>query len=211
MCGYIYLCACVQLSLHANGYTLIIWFSLGLIVCLVSLLSACMRMCVCVCECVCLPVSVCYASCKNFFSKSSDQVKLRQPVTEAGISLGLPLSVHPARQAQELKHMRKLNRHPNSLPYTKQFKWYSLERWQVLMSLSVLQRGRERAMERRREGMDDCFIYLFLFSHQLFASSVSLALRRGAHQCTPCLNKRRKKCRCKEPVCLGYTYLSGSS
>ncbi len=31
--------------------------------------------------------------------------------------------------------MRKLNRHPNSLSYTKQFKWYSLERWQVLMRL----------------------------------------------------------------------------
>lgn len=130
--------------------------------------------------CVC----VCCVPCENFFSKPSDQVGPRQPVTEAGVSLGLPLSVRPARQAQELKHMRKLNRHPNSLPHTKQFKWYSLERWQVLMSLSVLQRGRERAMERLSEGMDDCFIYLF-FPHQLFASSVSWALRHGAHQRTP--------------------------
>lgn len=59
-------------------------------------------------------------------------------------------ALRPPRRAQELKHMCKLNRHPNSLPYTKQFKWYSLERWQVLMSLSVLQRERERLRDRVR-------------------------------------------------------------
>lgn len=59
-------------------------------------------------------------------------------------------ALRPPRRAQELKHMCKLNRHPNSLTYTKQFKWYSLERWQVLMSLSVLWRERERLRDRVR-------------------------------------------------------------
>lgn len=93
---------------------------------------------------VCKIRSVPLAPCQNFHSKPSDRVEPHQPVTEAGVSLGLPLSVRPPRRAQELKHMCKLNRHPNSLPYTKQFKWYSLERWQVLMSLSVLLRQEER-------------------------------------------------------------------
>lgn len=81
-------------------------------------------------------------------------------------------ALHPPRRAQELKHMRKLNRHPNSLPYTKQFKWYSLERWQVLMSLSVLHRGRQR----RRDSVRGWRAF--------FANCVPWALRRGAHQRT---------------------------
>lgn len=94
--------------------------------------------------------------CQNFHSKPSDRVEPHQPVTKASVSLGLPLSVRPPRRAQELKHMRKLNRHPNSLPYTKQFKWYSLERWQVLMSLSVRQKGRRREAGRQKQEMEGC-------------------------------------------------------
>lgn len=67
---------------------------------------------------VCMLVCVVLA-CENFFSKPSDQVGPRQPVTEAGVSLGLPLSIRPARQAQELKHMRKLNRHSKLTPIHK--------------------------------------------------------------------------------------------
>lgn len=95
-------------------------------------------------ECVWGSDSLPPPSCQNFPSKPPDRVEPRQPVRQASVSLGLPLSVRPPRRAQELQHMRELNRHPNSLPYTKQFKWYSLELWQVLMSLSVPQKESER-------------------------------------------------------------------
>lgn len=131
-------CWCLSVfSLYANAYTLIFLHEC------VSHVLICASVSASVCA---LPTS---AALSKFPFKAAWSGRASSACHEAGVSLGLPLSVRPPRRAQELKHMRKLNRHPNSLPYTKQFKWYSLERWQVLMSLSVLQRGWEtgRGME----------------------------------------------------------------
>lgn len=98
-------------------------------------------------------------------------------------------ALRPPRRAQELKHMRKLNWHPNSLAYTKQFKWYSLERWQVLMSLSVLWRGRERLRDRVR-GWRTLFFFLTPSVFCQLCCMGTEAWRPSAHLL---LNERDKK------------------
>ncbi len=85
-------------------------------------------------------------------------------------SLPFSICLYSPSQAEELKHMRKLNRHPNSLSYTKQFKWYSLERWQVLMRLP----GGEH-------------------SFSAFADSVSCSPMRDAHRHTITENTERRE------------------
>lgn len=112
------------------------------------------------------------------------------------------------RQAPQLEYMHKLNRHPNSLPYTKQFKWYSLERWQVLMSLSLWQRGEGESHEET-ESRDGQLLFFFFFSspHQLFASSAPWALRRGGASTHTHLNKREGwRWRCKELLCFFFPH-----
>lgn len=128
-CADVCLCRCVWLSLYANKHILIfllknVSYSVCVIVC-PSVLVYCFFFCVslalsvwlCMWLCVCGSLSP--PPHQNFHSNPADRVEARQPVTEAGVSLGLLLCVRPPRRAQELKHMHKLNRHPNSLPYTK--------------------------------------------------------------------------------------------
>lgn len=162
------------------------------------------RMCVQVCVCVC------HAPCERIAVWSRlIGVGPCQPVTKAGFSLGAA-ALRPTgpRQAPQLEHMRKLNRHPNSLPYTKQFKWYSLERWQVLMSLSLWQRGEGESHEETESGDGQLLFFFFFFSspHQLFASSAPWALRRGGASTHSHLNKRGGwRWRCKELLCFFFS------
>lgn len=131
---------------------------------------------VCAGVCVCARVRLSCFLWENGCLKPSDRCRALQACHQSWLFIrGCRSPAGRPRQAPQLEYMHKLNRHPNSLPYTKQFKWYSLERWQVLMSLSLWQRGEGESHEETESGDGQLlfFFFLFFFSTSAFCQLCS--------------------------------------